>query len=258
MKSALQIVDVTESNLASLACCGIKNPDNPGRIAKLRWMKQNFRHGLRAKVVLTSEGRQCGFIEYIPGEYAWRGVHADGYLFIHCLWIHYRANQRQGWGSTLIAAAVEHARAAGKLGVATIARASPWLSGPAIFLANRFEAVETSPPDYQLLVRKFDVHAPNPSFVTPAECKRRRYGPGITVIASDQCPYTTKFACEIIDCAKHEYGLDSRLITLRSHKDAQTAPTPYAVFSVLKNGRIVADHQISRTRFKNIVRKTFE
>lgn len=28
-----------------------------------------------------------GFIEYLPGEHAWRAVHADGYLFIHCLWV---------------------------------------------------------------------------------------------------------------------------------------------------------------------------
>jgi hypothetical protein len=30
---------------------------------------------------------ECSFIEYIPGEQAWRAVHADGYLLIHCLWV---------------------------------------------------------------------------------------------------------------------------------------------------------------------------
>ena len=35
------------------------------------------------------------------------------------------------------------------------------------------------------------------------------------------------------------------------------APTPYAVFSVIHNGRILADHQISRTRFRNIMNGMF-
>ena len=37
--------------------------------------------------------------------------------------------------------------------------------------------------------------------------------------------------------------------------DAQNAPTPYAVFAVIYDGRLLADHQISRARFRNIMNK---
>jgi hypothetical protein len=46
-----------------------------------------------------------------------------------------------------------------------------------------------------------------------------------------------------------------RIVELKTHRQAQNAPTPYAVFSVIYDGRVVADHQISRTRFRNIMGK---
>ncbi len=42
-------------------------------------MQKQFAEGLRAKVLLTPDGRQCGYIEYLPGEDAWRGVEAGGF-----------------------------------------------------------------------------------------------------------------------------------------------------------------------------------
>jgi hypothetical protein len=44
-------------------------------------------------------------------------------------------------------------------------------------------------------------------------------------------------------------------VELRSHVDPQNAATPYAVFAVIHNGRLLADHQVSRTRFRNIMKK---
>ncbi|MQY57446.1 hypothetical protein GH140_04540 [bacterium] len=35
----------------------------------------------------------------------------------------------------------------------------------------------------------------------------------------------------------------------------RNTPTPFAVFAVIYNGQILADHQISRKRFKNIMNK---
>ena len=46
-----------------------------------------------------------------------------------------------------------------------------------------------------------------------------------------------------------------RIVEIKSYREAQNAPTPYAVFAVLFDGRILADHQISLTRFRNIVKK---
>ena len=136
-----------------------------------------------------------------------------------------------------------------------VARARPRLAGPALFLANGFKVVDTAPPDYQLLVRKFDSSAPDPVFKRHDEAKLARYGRGLTILLSDQCPHGVKSAAEIAESAKADYHLKPRIVRIRSVREAQSAPTPYAVFAVLYEGRIVADHQISRTRFRNIMNR---
>lgn len=219
------------------------------------WLQTNFRKGLRAKVLLTPDNRQCGYIEYLPGEHAWRGVDARGYMFIHCIWTFYKQNQRRGLGSRMVQACVEDAGRAGMNGVAVISREKPWLAGAALFLANGFTVVDTAPPDYCLLVRKLNPSAADPAFKGAWEEKLKRYNRGLTIIRSNQCPHIAKFASEIAQAAEEEYGIKPRIVSLRSSREAQNAPTPYAVFAVIHNGRLLADHQISRTRFHNIMRK---
>jgi len=248
------LLDLDAARAETIPCCGVKNPAHEGRRRKNCWFQENFEVGLRGKVLIAPDHRQCGYIEYAPGEFAWRAVNARGYLFIHCVWNHSKQYQRLGLGSRMVQACVEEARKSGKLGVAVIAREQPWLAGAALYLANGFTLVDTAPPDYQLFVRKFDPSSPDPSFKTDWEKKLKRYGRGLTIIRSNQCPYIAKFADEIAETAA-EYGLKPRIVELKSARDAQNAPTPYAVFAVIHNGRLLADHQISRTRFRNIVRK---
>ena len=249
------LVDLDAANVARFPCCGIKSAGHEGRCNKIRWLKTQFKKGLRARMLVAPGGRPCGYIEYVPGEYAWRGVDAAGYLFIHCVWTFYKQYQHKGVARSLVQAAVEEARQTGRDGVAVVAREGPWLAGPALFLANGFEVVDSAPPDYQLLVRKLNPSAANPAFKGDWDKKRKKYSKGLTIIRSTQCPHIAKFADEIVRTAEVEYGLTPRQVVLKSHKEAQNAPTPYAVFAVLYNGRVLADHQVSRTRFRNIMKK---
>jgi len=249
------LVDLDPANLDTLPCCGVLNAAHQGRCNKNRWLRTHFKKGLRAKVLLTPDRRQCGYIEYLPGEYAWRGVDAAGYLFIHCVWIFRKEYRRQGFGGLMIRSCLADAEEAGMHGVAAVAREQPWLAGPSLFLSNGFECVDTAPPGYRLLVRKLHPSAPNPSFKGNWEEKRKKYGHGLTIIRSGQCPYIAKFAGEIAQAAEHDYGIKPRIVELRSHREAQNAPAPYAVFAILHNGRILADHQVSRARFRNMMKK---
>ena len=249
------LVDLDPASLETLPCCGVKNAAHEGRCHKSRWLKSQFKKGLRAKVLLTPDNRQCGYIEYLPGEYAWRGVDAAGYMFIHCIFTFSRQYQHQGLGGVLIEACAADAAKAGMHGVAVAAREQPWLAGPALFLANGFEPVDAAPPDYQLLVRKLNPSAPNPAFRTGWQDRLEKYSRGLTIIRSHQCPHIAKFAGEIAQTAEREYGIKPRIVEIKTYREAQNAPTPYAVFAVIHNGRILADHQISRTRFRNIMNK---
>jgi GNAT superfamily N-acetyltransferase len=249
------LTDVNPANFHELPCCGIKSNSHPGRRAKQCWMQSNSKFGLRAKVLLDPDGKPFGYMEYLPGEYAWRGVEARGYMFIHCLWIQSKQHQHKGWGSAMVEACLNDAKEAGMNGVAVVSREGPWLADRRLYLSKGFEVVDTAPPDYELFVQKFKAGTANPAFKGSWDKKVARYNRGLTIIQSSQCPYISKFAAEVAETAEKEYGIKPRIVDIKSARGAQNAPTPYAVFALIYKGRLVADHQVSRTRFRNIMDK---
>ena len=254
----LRVIEVSLPQLGQLPCCGIKNTEHEGHRCKRAWLEEQLAAGLRARILLTEDKRQCGYIEYLPGEQAWRGVDAPGYMFIHCIWTFYRRYKHKGNATRLVQACVDDARKAKMLGVAVIARKKPWLASSDLFLKCGFEVVGTAPPDYELLVKKFRKAAPNPKFLPIGPDRLKEYGSGLTIIRADQCPHGVKFAREIAEIAKSEFKLQPRHVVLRSSREAQNAPTPYSVFSIIFNGTVLSDHQISKTRFRNIMKKQAE
>ncbi len=251
----LQVVEVTPERLGQLPCCGVKNTAHEGHRAKTAWLEEYLPRGLRAQILLTEDNRQCGYIEYLPGEHAWRGVDAAGYMFIHCIWTFYKKYQHRGNAVRLVQACVDDARHAKMHGVAVIARKKPWLASSDLFLKCGFEVMATAPPDYELLVLKFRKNATAPSFLPLPESRPDSYGPGLTIIRADQCPHAVKFAREIGEVAEREFRLEPKHVLLKSCQDARSAPTPYAVFSVILDGKVLSDHQISKTRFRNLMKK---
>ena len=155
----------------------------------------------------------------------------------------------------MLEACLKDAKTAGMNGVAVLTRAGPWSAGNSLFLTKGFKIAATAPPDYELLVCKLRARAADPVFKGGYDRKAARFGKGLTIIRSAQCPYIAKFAVDIAQAAEEDYHLKPKVIDIESCEDAQDAPTPYAVFAVLYNGRVLADHQISRTRFRNIMKK---
>jgi GNAT superfamily N-acetyltransferase len=253
MAERIQVLEITPDSLCNAPLCGIRNPEHEGRLAKERWLKTALRKGLKARVLLTEKGIQFGYVESLPGEHAWRGVQADGYLFVHCVWTYFRKYQGKGRGRQLIQGCLDDARKAGMKGVATVARKRPWLAGSALFVKSGFEVVDTAPPDYELLVKKLDRSAPNPRFRGDWGRRLKRYGSGLTIIRAEQCPHSIRFAEKVAAMAKTSYGLKPRVVTLRTWREAQGAPTPFAVFAVIYDGELLADHHISARRFKTLM-----
>ena len=122
--------------------------------------------GLCIKLLHETGGRTVGFIETIPGEYAWRVVNAAGYTVIHCLWV-VGQGKGKGYGTRLLQACLADARAEGRPGVAMVASDGVWLAGKQIFLKNGFEQVDVcacvvppkAAPTFRLLVHSFGADA---------------------------------------------------------------------------------------------------
>jgi hypothetical protein len=251
----LEVVEVTPDRLGCLPCCGIMNTQHEGHRAKTAWLEEQLPLGLRARLLLTEDGHQVGYVECVPGEHAWRGVDASGYLFIHCIWTFYRKFQHQGRAARLVEACVKDARASRTRGVAVVARKKPWLASEELFLTCGFRVVDTAPPDYVLLAKKFRQRDPDPAFLPMGSERLDRFRRGLTIVHAGQCPHAVKFAREIGETAEHAFGIKARHVVLRTCRDAQHAPTPYGVFSVVLDGKVIADHQVSKTRFTNIMRQ---
>ena len=255
MSENMIMKELKTQNLPDMPCCGIKNVQHQGYIAKSGWLKTHFQKGLGSRVLFTEDNRQFGFIEYIPGQFAWRGVEAKDYMFIHCIWTHLKQYQRKGYGRQLLEACIQDAKKQNMRGVAVVTRKRPWIARSEFFLKNGFRVVDTTPPDYELLVKKFDDTTPDPRFKKDWDKKLQKYAEGLTIIRSSQCPHIMKFADDIADFARKTYNIEPRIVELKNYRDAQNAPTPYAVFALIYNGQLLTDHHISKTRFRNIMSK---
>ena len=79
------LIDVNPTNVESHGFfCYMSKKKSLGYQRKLKWLEKRFAEGMRIKLL---ELPDRGFVEYIPGEFAWRAVDAKGYMFIHCLWV---------------------------------------------------------------------------------------------------------------------------------------------------------------------------
>jgi L-amino acid N-acyltransferase YncA len=242
------LIELTPGNVDEYGIHCIADARHPGRQAKINWFKQEYQRGLRIRLlVLGAVPRSVGFIEYAPGENTWRAVEAPGYLFVHCIWV---KTAGKGYGSQLVREVVDEARRSGKDGVAVVSSTGTWCAKAGIFFKNGFEIHDEHPP-FALLVRELGTSAIAPTF---AACSAPGGKGSLVLRHSAQCPYVVKAVPELADEAESS-GVPLELVEITTSRESRVAPTPYGVTSLSLGSKVLADHAISRTRFKNILRR---
>ena len=73
----MKIVNVTPENAADHSFFCIKNIKEPGFKSKQNWFKERVKDGMKFKLIYADDGKQIGFIEYLPAESAWRPIKAE-------------------------------------------------------------------------------------------------------------------------------------------------------------------------------------
>ncbi len=251
MSDAVRVVGLTPENYLELGCPCFLNPKHAGHLTKLEWLKDRFVEDFTIKhLLIEGEKRPNGFIEYVPGEYAWRAVDAEGYLFIHCIWINPNKYKQKGYGSLLLNETLKDAEKQGKAGVAVITSDGPHMASKDLFLKNGFELVERD-DRFELLAKQLRKGA-LPKF-RDWRTQLAKYK-GLNIVYSNQCPWVARSISELSGVAK-EKGLDLKVTELKNAKEAQNAPSIYGTFTLIYNGEIFADHYLSNTRFLNILKK---
>jgi ribosomal protein S18 acetylase RimI-like enzyme len=234
-----ELVEVNAGNVDLLGFFCLKSQANdPGHLAKRAWLDARFAEGLKM-TLLTIDGRSKGFIETIPGPFAWRAVHAPDHLVIHCIWVIGGA-KGQGHGGRLLERAEAHARDAGLAGIAALTSRGNWLAGPKLPLRHGYEPVDRA-EGFQLLVKRLDA-APDPCLPKDWVARRAGFGPGVTLIRTDQCPYLARSVPTVRRLAAAR-GLAFRELALTSAAEVQArAPTPYGVYALLRDDRLLTHH----------------
>lgn len=248
---AIHIINVTPENVEDTGIFCIKNKKAPGYHSKIAWFKSKLNHGLKIKIAVDAFDKQLGFIEYLPSELAWRPIKAKNYLFIQCIALFGKAARNKGTGSKLIQLCEQDALNNKKSGICTMSSNGAWMANKQLFEKNGF--VITQELDrFELMIKTFETKQPIPNFNDWTK-EQAKYT-GWNLVYSDQCPWHDKSVTDLMNCAM-DHGFELQIVKLETPKAAQKAPSGFGTFSLLKDGRLLADHYISRTRFENILKK---
>jgi len=212
----------------------------PGYKQKRDWLEKRFGEGLRIKILREVGGSDVGYIEYIPGEYAWRAVHAAGYMFIHCLRVMTKGRDR-GYGNLLIKECIDDAHAQEMNGVATLTNDRTWLPGREIFDGNGFREVDSAPPAFQLMVLRFEsASAPMPTLPDNWDERAHAFGHGLTVIQTAQCPYFEKGVRDILAFGKGK-GIQTKSVKFDTAQEVrEQSPSAYGISGLVLDGKLLA------------------
>jgi hypothetical protein len=247
----INIIDITQENVAETGIYCIKDKKSPGYKAKVEWFKIKINKGLKIKIATNNRGEQVGFIEYIPSELAWRPVKADNYYFIQCIAIFPKEVKDKGIGTSLIQQCEQDAKDNKKSGICAMSSEGPWMANKSLYEKNNFIVADRL-DRFELMVKPFDDKNAKPVFINWT--KQQSKYKGWNLIYSDQCPWHEKSITDIMQSAVQN-KIELKVKKLTTPEEAQNSPSGFGTFSLIKDGILLADHYISKARFENILKE---
>ncbi|WP_397538627.1 GNAT family N-acetyltransferase [Rummeliibacillus pycnus] len=247
----VEIIDVNAENVDKYGFfCMRSKPKSDGYQKKLNWVKERLKEGLKIKII-QENGRQKGFIEYIPGEFTWRAINAKEYMVIHCFWI-VGKGQGRGFGSQLLNGCIDEAKQLGLSGVVLVTSEQGWLPNKKFFESKGFKMVDKI-DEFELMALSFNKNS-KPQFFNWNE-SAKEYKEGITIFKSDQCPYIQDAVRNIIEASK-DLSISVQIVDLDCYNVAQEkSPTPFGVFTVIYKGEIITYHPETKNRILKMINK---
>lgn len=248
----MELIKITQENLEEEhICCAISNNKDCQVASKKAWLKERLDEGL---VFLKGNVRGKCFIEYIPCEYAWAPIEADGYMYIDCLWV---AGQLkgQGYASLLLEECSKDSKAKGKKGLVILSskKKMGFLADQKFMAYKGFATVDTAEPYFELMYLPFDKNAKKPRFQSSVrEMNGNDMQKGFTLYYTNQCPFTAKYVPILADMAKKK-NIDLQVIPITTREQAQNAPIPFTTFSLFYNGEFITHEILSEKKFEKIM-----
>ena len=246
----MELVKLTHDNIdQEHICCAISSSKDVQVLSKKNWLKERLDEGL---VFLKGSVRGKCFIEYIPVEYAWAPIQAEGYMYIDCLWV---SGQFKGHGHSnlLLNACIEDSKAKGKKGLVVLSsrKKMGFLSDPKYMEYKGFKTADISDPYFELLYLPFEEGAEQPRFHSTVR-EHSALPKGFALYYTNQCPFTAKYVPVLEEMARARSAV-FQAVHIQTREAAQSAPSPFTTFSLFYDGQLVTHEILSEKKFDKIL-----
>ena len=250
----MEYIRVTEENLEKEhICCAISNNKDVQVSSKKAWLSDRFKEGL---VFLKSAERGKCFIEYIPAEFAWVPMEAEGYMYIDCLWVS-GSFKGHGYSSDLLSECIRDSKDKGKKGLCILAAAKkkPFLADPKFLKHKGFRVSDEADNGIQLWYLPFEEDAAAPTFRDLAKHPHIDEK-GYVLYYTNQCPFNAKYV-PVLEETAEKNGISFKAVKIDSREDAQNAPTPVTTYALFFDGEYVTNEQMNDKKFLKLVGSSF-
>lgn len=251
----MKIVTLDKENITNEhICCAISDKKcSEGYNLKREWLKNQLDKGY---VFKKFDVKHKVFIEYVPAENAWVPINGPGYMFIGCFWVA-GSYKGQGYGKKLLEECLKDSQDKNGVIVISSDRKRPYLGDKKFFKKFGFDVCDTAPPYFELLVRKNKKNAPSPKFKESAKKNTCKNKDGLTVIYTNQCPFTEYYVnTELREIAK-AYELPLEIIKVTTKAEAQDIPSAFGIYCLFYNGEFLTHEILNRKKFDKLWSKRY-
>ena len=246
----MEYIKITRDNLEKEhICCAISKNDDVQVASKKSWLAERLDEGL---TFLKSVERGKCFIEYIPAEYAWNPIEADGYTYIDCLWVS-GSLKGHGYSNDLLDACIRDSQEQGRKGLCILssAKKKPFLADPKYLLHKGFSVCDEADNGIQLWYLPFAANAAKPRFKACAKHPHVDEA-GYVLYYTYQCPFNAKYVPVVEETARQQ-GVPFKAIRLTTREEAQNAPTPITTYALFCDGAYITNEQMNDKRFLKLL-----
>lgn len=246
----MEYIQVTNENLdKEHICCAISNNNDIQVSSKKAWLSERFDEGL---VFLKSTERGKCFIEYIPAEYAWNPIDAEGYMHIDCLWVS-GSLKGHGYANDLLQACISDSKDKGKKGLCILssAKKKPFLADPKFLKYKGFRVCDEADNGIQLWYLPFEERSAGPSIKACAKHPHIDRS-GYVLYYTSQCPFNAKYV-PVLQQTAFEHQIPFEVIHIQSREQAQNTPSPVTAYALFYNGNYITNEQMNAQKFLKLV-----
>lgn len=246
----MKIITLTKDNIDDEhICCAISDKKCiEGYNLKKEWLRNQFDNGY---VFKKYDVRHKVFIEYVPVENAWTPIDASNYMLINCFWVA-GSYKGKGYGKKLLVECLNDSQNMNGVIVVSSKKKRPYLAEKKFFLKHGFEVCDTAPPYFELLVRKNSSNAPIPRFRESVKLDKVNNKNGLTVIYTNQCPFTEYYVNEELRTIADAYKIPLNIVKIKSIEEAQQIPSAFPIYSVFYKGNFLTHEILTQKKFDKL------